>query len=203
MNPVLGSTPVTRRDEIVTAARELCMREGLDALRMRRVADAVGITAPAIYRHFAGKEELVEAVVAGANEVLGRYLRRGLDGADPMSRLKLLVSALLEFSLTERNDYEILFIVGGRLYPDRLPLAQRSPNFVFWLDRIRECIDTGALRADLDPVLTGISMWAQIQGLVALHLQGRFGNDEEQFRQVFRDSTALFLDGLSYGPTAA
>lgn len=49
-------------DLIVASAMELLMAEGHDALSMRRVADALGVKAPALYRHFASKGAMTEAV---------------------------------------------------------------------------------------------------------------------------------------------
>jgi len=67
------------RDEtaraIVAAARRLFMAHGYRAVSTRRVAEAVGLTQPALYHHFATKEELYVAV---ALHELGR-LRAGIE----------------------------------------------------------------------------------------------------------------------------
>lgn len=197
MTTKLAGQTETRRDAIVTAAREIVVRDGVAALRMRGVARAAGITAPAIYRHFADKEELVSAVIEGANELLGSYLRTSLDGEDARDRLDRTIASLLEFGLNERHDYELLFFVRAAMHPDRQPLTRRSPNFIFFLDRIRECIDAGQFRPDVDPTLAGVSLWAQVHGLVSLHMQGRFGDDDERFRDVFASAIGFLMDGLS------
>lgn len=66
------------RDEtaraIVAAARRLFMAHGYRAVSTRQVAEAVGLTQPALYHHFATKEELYVAV---ALHELGR-LRSGI-----------------------------------------------------------------------------------------------------------------------------
>jgi AcrR family transcriptional regulator len=201
MHNVLERNPSKRRAHIIAAARDIVVRDGVDALRMRTVASAVGITAPAIYRHFASKDELVAGVIDGANELLGSYLRRSLNGTDPRDRLDLLLTSLCDFGLNERHDYQLLFFVRAAMDPDRQPLAQRSPNFIFFLDRIRECIDTGVVRPDLDPALTGVSLWAQVHGLVSLHMQGRFGDDDDRFRDVFGTAIGFLMDGLSARPS--
>ena len=53
-----------RAREIAAAARALLDEEGPDALTMRRVADRLGIQAPSIYKHLAGKEALEAAVIS-------------------------------------------------------------------------------------------------------------------------------------------
>jgi AcrR family transcriptional regulator len=51
------------RDAIAVAALEIVDRDGLDALTMRAVADALGTGAASLYAHVASKEELLELVI--------------------------------------------------------------------------------------------------------------------------------------------
>src|SRR5262249_23860425 len=51
------------REAIATAALEIVDRDGLDALTMRAVADALATGAASLYAHVASKEELLELVV--------------------------------------------------------------------------------------------------------------------------------------------
>src|SRR5437868_12947653 len=52
----------TRRDEIIQAAKELFLEEGYEATTIRRIADRVGISAPALYLYFRDKEALLLAL---------------------------------------------------------------------------------------------------------------------------------------------
>jgi TetR/AcrR family transcriptional regulator, tetracycline repressor protein len=51
-----------RRESIVQTALELMNRIGLDALSLRRLADELHVQAPALYWHFANKQELLNAM---------------------------------------------------------------------------------------------------------------------------------------------
>lgn len=64
----------TRR-AILEAARRLFMQHGYRAVSTRRVAEACGLTQPALYHHFSGKEDLYVAVLVAE---VGR-LRGGLE----------------------------------------------------------------------------------------------------------------------------
>ena len=81
---------MTRRDEAIDAAERVLEREGLPAVTMRRLADELGIRAPSLYKHLAGKGEIltalqdralarIAAALAAAGPDLGRLVegRRG------------------------------------------------------------------------------------------------------------------------------
>ena len=52
----------TRREEILQAAKELFLQEGYDATTIRKIADRVGVSAPALYLYFADKEAILIAL---------------------------------------------------------------------------------------------------------------------------------------------
>lgn len=72
-----------RLREIVATARELLERDGADGLSMRRIADRLGIRAPSLYKHVAGKQELENALISsGFEELAARFgqVRAGSPG---------------------------------------------------------------------------------------------------------------------------
>jgi AcrR family transcriptional regulator len=72
MNVVVKKRHTTefRSKEIVNAARELILKEGVDYLTTRALAKKVGITQPAIYRHFKSKKHILLRVVDDMGEIL-------------------------------------------------------------------------------------------------------------------------------------
>jgi AcrR family transcriptional regulator len=59
-----------RAREIVATARELLEAEGPEALSMRRIADALGIKAPSLYKHLPDKQALEAALISAGFEEL-------------------------------------------------------------------------------------------------------------------------------------
>ena len=59
----LRLSPAERRAQILEAATKLLSREGMDAVRIRAVAEAAGVSAPVVYRHFFSRDELIAALV--------------------------------------------------------------------------------------------------------------------------------------------
>lgn len=78
-----GRPPQISREAIVRAARHIVEGEGIDALTMRRLADALGVVPMAIYRHVRDKNELLVCLVDVAyNEMRAPRLPR-----NPRARL--------------------------------------------------------------------------------------------------------------------
>jgi len=74
-----GRAPLTR-EKIVVKALELLDAEGVDALTMRRLGEALGVEAMALYHHFPNKEAILDGVAARIIEETGPAMP--LDGGD-------------------------------------------------------------------------------------------------------------------------
>ncbi|MGY1738004.1 TetR/AcrR family transcriptional regulator [Geodermatophilus sp. SYSU D00684] len=94
--------PVSRRErlraetlrDIRSAARRVLVEHGPDGLALRAIAREVGLTAPALYRYYASREELVEQVVADLYDELCDHLEAARDAVvPPRPGAQLLVTA--------------------------------------------------------------------------------------------------------------
>ena len=74
------------RDEILAAADELLVETASeDAVSIRAVADAVGVTPPSIYRHFPDKTSLLVAVCLRSFDSFAEVMREARDPDDPLA----------------------------------------------------------------------------------------------------------------------
>lgn len=159
--------------QILTAARDLFLREGLDALSMRKIAAAVGISAPAIYKHYADKDEILRHVVDMGRERFAEFLVRGLQGATPRERLVLTGVSYLEFALQAPEDFKVMFMAWDRLRPGvhgPHRKGEHAPMFAFLLDRVRECLPAGSDASPEAVLELALLFWAQCHGLASLYL---------------------------------
>ena len=76
-----------QRDQIVACACDLYLAEGLDGFSMRKLARLMGVTAPALYRHYDGKEAVLIDVVGEAYKLFAQYLYRALGAPTAAERL--------------------------------------------------------------------------------------------------------------------
>ena len=178
--------PSTLRVKISAAAQELFLKEGLEGFSMRKVAELAGISAPAIYRHFENKEELLNEIITEGLKILEKYLEPALEEPGPEQRLHRLVDRFLDFALEQPNYFEFAFMVPSRSI-DHLPEELARRNWVTYqmaVGQVTECMAQGIFREG-DPLETTILLWAEAYGLIVLYRMHRFGPDAEVFKGIY------------------
>lgn len=89
-----------RTDAILRAAADLFAARGYSGVSLEEIGTAVGVSGPAVYRHFAGKQALLGALLIGVSE---RLVAGGLDVASAstpgMERMRALVAFHVDFAL--------------------------------------------------------------------------------------------------------
>src|SRR3954463_13390523 len=137
------------QSRILACALDQFLEKGLKGLSMRHMAEQLGVSATAIYRHYRNKEDLVHKVIEEAIKVFGSYLFSALAGRTPEERLQKGGEAYLNFALEQSQYYEVIFMYPHQLGPEGLPeaLQQKSAaTFQILLDRVQECMESGYLK---------------------------------------------------------
>lgn len=102
------TSPLTSRDRakaeraeaLLRAAAALFAERGYNGVSLEEIGAAVGVSGPAVYRHFAGKQALLGAVLVKVSEELVRGGIRVADAADgEVERLHALIAFHVEFAL--------------------------------------------------------------------------------------------------------
>jgi AcrR family transcriptional regulator len=187
----------TTASRIVAAARRLLDSEGADAVTMRRVAQAVGITAMAIYRHYPNREGLLNAVAnAGFEELAGELAGRQFSGTIE-ERLALMADIYLDHALHNPRLFELMFLkprAGARRYPQDFK-AGRSPTANLMVQVIEEAMASGYFRKD-DAWEITFEMGGLSHGLIMLYLGGRMDVSPQQFRELYQRSFRRYIHGI-------
>ena len=114
----MPTPPRTSLDAIVAAARSIVDAESLDALSMDRVATAVGVRAPSLYKHVRDRGTLVHLVANDAAADLGDLVAAAATTGDARRDLRAMADALRAFAHARPSSYRLLF--------ERLPDAWRA-----------------------------------------------------------------------------
>src|SRR5581483_10893740 len=132
-------------DRIAAEARKLMDAEGVDAVTMRRVAGAVGITAMAVYRHYPDRDGLLNALAnAGFAELAARLTAARLKG-DLATRMRKVLDVNVDFALEQPRLFELMFLrnrPGARKFPVDFA-AGKSPTANQFAELMAEGIREG------------------------------------------------------------
>jgi AcrR family transcriptional regulator len=191
----------SRRDQILTATRDLLLEEGLPGISMRKVAGQVGVSATAIYRHYADKNALVEAAVIEGRRCLEQYIRRAMAAKTPKERLRLTGQQYLRFALRHPKDYQVLFMAWDQLpvdLPQPRQAARHTPTFQFLLDRVEDCVRARLMPAGTNVFDVAMLCWSVCHGLASLYLTGgsKRRMSQARFLRLCDQVIDLTLDGL-------
>ena len=189
----------TQREQILRAACDLLVTGGLDGLSMRKLAGQLGVTPPALYRHYESKEKVLVAVVGEAFKVFAQYLQRALEGRTPRERFGLTGRSYLAFALEHPQYYALLHAAHEIMGHDALPheaTDHASTVGQFMVDRVREGMECGMLKKG-PPETVARTMWAHAHGLVSIYHRGLFRIDEAEFRDLFLESGWRLMEGLA------
>lgn len=111
---------MTRRDEILRAAVKLFRAHGIDGVGIDAIGAAVGMSGPALYRHFpGGKPELLAAAFEAAGVQLLAALEAGEGDATAEERLAAVVDGYVEVALGS-SDLIGLYLDEAHALPARL-----------------------------------------------------------------------------------
>ncbi|MFF8955347.1 TetR/AcrR family transcriptional regulator [Streptomyces sp. NPDC014894] len=138
-----------RRDRLLTEAIRLFDERGYQSVTVADIGEAAGIVASGVYRHFAGKTDML---VAAMNRG-GEHLRTGADRAlaharDPREAVELLLGAHIDVTVKHRHLVGILIHESAQL-PDRerVTLRRYQADYLdVWVQAL------GAARTDRDAV---------------------------------------------------
>ena len=176
----------------MAAAERILRSEGIAAVTTRRVAGELGLTPMALYRHFPGKDALVQALVERGFAYWEARLSAAVKARSPRRRLENALAAYRDFALDEPRLFELMFLIPRSNVPSAPASLQAPPSPSF-------AAVIGALQAELgpgQPEELPLLVWAVAHGLVALHFSGRFGGNEKAFRRAYDRTTTLLWKHL-------
>jgi AcrR family transcriptional regulator len=123
------------RQETLAEIKQLAMRQiaqgGAGALSLNAIAKAMGMSGAALYRYFAGRDDLLAELIVDAYHDLADVLQAAAgQGASPVARFRAVTGAYRTWALAEPHRYRLVFsspVGSGQLEPERvIPASQRS-----------------------------------------------------------------------------
>ena len=165
-----GPAPETStRDRIQTEAARLFLASGYHGVSMREVAQAVGVTKPALYHHYADKETLFLAMLDGALSTLARLVAHARTQSGIRAQLEVLVRDLLDTAPEQRIGLQLASELR-HVSPERRAAFEGEYRRV-WMGGLSALIEAaaerGELRRDLPPATLTRALLALTYPLVS------------------------------------
>ncbi|WP_158889266.1 TetR/AcrR family transcriptional regulator [Amycolatopsis anabasis] len=181
------------RERLISTAVTLLAEEGIEAVKLRRIARAAGVSHGAPLRHFTGRAELLSAVATTGFRELRRRGRELPPGA-PRDRLRAACRAYLDFALGDPAMFELMF--RHDLVDAHEPELAAANSAVFDLfGELVAAVQAEGWRAGTETRLLTGSLWAALHGLAELWLWGGLSTAAPDPDAALSVTLDVFLEG--------
>jgi len=139
------------KETIKATARRHMAAQGTAALSLRAIARDLELTAPALYRYFPSRDDLITALILDAYNALADALEaedhRHLD-ADPATRLYAVLLRYRAWALEHPTDFQLIYgnPIPGYEAPWEPSVAAAQRTFVVVVGILQAALVTGALQ---------------------------------------------------------
>jgi AcrR family transcriptional regulator len=158
----------TSRDDIINVSRGIIEDEGVEQLTIRRIAETINRTQPAVYQHFSSKDAILEAIVIDGFTALANRLKRASRGGK--TSLTAIADAYVRFGLERPRLYDVMFVgppaitfAAGAATPTQ---AHTAFNII-----AAAVAESGVPPAQTETVTEVV--WSSLHGLVTLSITRR------------------------------
>jgi AcrR family transcriptional regulator len=184
-------------DRIARVALAILEKKGPQAVSMRRVAQAVGITPMAIYHHFPNRESLLNTITDREFAKLLSHIQAHPLNGTLENRIAAVMEGYVDYAFAQPRVFDYVF---SRVRPDarKFPQdfrARRSPTLNPIADMLAGEMQKGLLKKD-DVWEVAFALWAHVHGYIMLYRGGRIDLSEKEFRKLLHRSLRRFLHGL-------
>lgn len=190
-----------RRAATVEAVIKLAAEQNPNDITTTAIAQRMGLTQGALFRHFPTKDAILEAVMTWvAERLLSRVDKAAQNIASPLAALEAVFMAHIDFVSEHPGVPRMLF---GELQRsgDTLPKKMVQTLIQRYGERLRHHLERGKaigeLDANLDIEAASVSFIGSIQGLV---MQSLIADDTARIRRDAPGVFAIYCRGIERAP---
>jgi len=154
-----------RRRRILDAAAQLVEADGLDGLTMRRLSEAAGVSYATVYNLIGSKEDVLVALLRSGLEDLGAQLA-AVASRDPLDRARALVAGVVNHFVARPTLYRALVQAVHDPAAGTRGVPIRRRTIALYEASIRDAMNSGLLRDDLDPHVLGLHVTLAVNGVI-------------------------------------
>ena len=183
------------RAKILLTATRLFIQHGYHGLAMRQIAEALGVSKPALYYHFKDKEELFLAI-------LTMYLDEMETAIDRISAelvpCRKKVRNFMEYVLGQPPEQRAIIHLASQEVGQLSDPARKSFGLIYqakFIGKLEAILNSGMERGEFKPIRPEIATWALLGIMYPYFYPARTGNSglpTETIQQII----TVYLDGI-------
>lgn len=201
------------RQRILDAAKILFLKEGYEATSIRKIASVIEFSPTTIYLYYKDKNDIIYALQKEGFKLLRTRFSALSNVENPFERLKAMGRTYLQFSIENREFYELMFVMKEPLeFLQNVCAAGGEEQwdegveaFSVLVHTIADCQQIGYF-AGHDTRMFSLLVWSTVHGLSTLNMHGHITHvveknlveiqDGGQILDAAFDSYIKFLEQL-------
>lgn len=183
---------------VVAAACDLIAERRVASFSLREVADAVGVSHAAVYRHFPGKADLMAEIATRGFRQLAEALKASA-GGDAVASLHAMGLSYVRFGVEHPGTFRAMFL--SELCEGNFPSLMEASQTAFMLlvEVVAQGQKNGGLRTDIAAEIAASSLWAAQHGYAVLLVDGQIHDGDQGHPDAVPGSLEALMSMLVKG----
>ena len=190
-----------RKRQIIKSTVEIMSEAGVAGATTARIAADVGVSEPALYRHFKNKQGML---LAALDDISARLIVHTVSAAegedDVVMQLRLMSAAFYDFVMSNPEETRVLFeVVSAVRGADmRTAVRERFAQLLAVIEAVLiDGVDRGALREDLD---VSLAAWEILSLGVTLYFASTLGLEDVLTKEKALTAVERLLESIETKP---
>ncbi|HHT9136891.1 MAG TPA: TetR/AcrR family transcriptional regulator [Candidatus Wunengus sp. YC60] len=186
-----------RRQQIVDIIRNIISLKGIEHVTISEIAEEMGTTKGAIYRHFKSKRDILSLLIDNVEETLMEAIDKAVLHKNPIQDLKNILLAQLILA-KNRKKTSFVVIMGVMQFSDPVIRKKTLQLIQKYLRRVEkllsDAIKSGLVKKDINPKMSALAFMGLIQSTVTLWSYKNFSYIPEK---IHANLWNIYMQGIA------
>ncbi len=186
-----------RRQEIVDIIRNIISSKGIEDVTISEIAEKMGTTKGAIYRHFKSKRDILSLLIDDIEKTLMEAINNAMIDKDPLQNLKNILLAQLTLAKNRRKT-SFVVIMGAIQFSDpliRKKLLQLIQKYLRKIEKLlSDGVKLGLIKKNINPRMAAMIFMGLIQSTVTVWSYKNFNYIPEK---IHADLWNTYMQGIA------